>query len=44
MKTVAMTKEKKLTIRNGAPVVDNQKTTTAGPRGPVLLQAAPRTL
>ena len=28
----------KLTTRNGAPVVDNQNTMTAGPRGPVLLQ------
>ena len=30
--------KKKLTTRNGAPVVDNQNTMTAGPRGPVLLQ------
>jgi catalase len=29
---------KKLTTRNGAPVVDNQNTMTVGPRGPVLLQ------
>ena len=33
-----MKKEKKLTTRNGAPVVDNQNTMTAGPRGPALLQ------
>ncbi len=33
-----MSQEKKLTTRNGAPVVDNQNTMTAGPRGPVLLQ------
>jgi catalase len=33
-----MAKKKKLTTRNGAPVVDNQNTMTAGPRGPVLLQ------
>jgi catalase len=33
-----MKKEKKLTNRNGAPVVDNQNTMTAGPRGPALLQ------
>ncbi|MCU0277076.1 MAG: catalase, partial [Acidobacteria bacterium] len=33
-----MEKKKKLTTRNGAPVVDNQNTMTAGPRGPVLLQ------
>ena len=31
-------KKKKLTTRNGAPVVDNQNIMTAGPRGPVLLQ------
>jgi catalase len=31
-------KKEKLTTRNGAPVVDNQNTMTAGPRGPVLLQ------
>ena len=30
--------KKKLTTRNGAPVVDNQNTMTAGPRGPALLQ------
>ncbi len=29
---------KKLTTASGAPVVDNQNTQTAGPRGPVLLQ------
>jgi catalase len=29
---------KKLTTRNGAPVVDNQNTMTAGKRVPVLLQ------
>jgi catalase len=29
---------KKLTTAAGAPVVDNQNTQTAGPRGPVLLQ------
>jgi catalase len=28
----------KLTTAAGAPVVDNQNTQTAGPRGPVLLQ------
>jgi catalase len=34
-----MSDEKKdLTTRAGAPVVDNQNTMTAGPRGPVLLQ------
>jgi catalase len=33
-----MSEQKKLTNRNGAPVVDNQNTMTAGPRGPVLLQ------
>jgi catalase len=44
MKTVAMSKDKKLTTRNGAPVVDNQNTMTAGTRGPVLLQVAPHTL
>ncbi len=31
-------KKKKLTTNAGAPVVDNQNTMTAGPRGPVLLQ------
>src|SRR3989339_639307 len=31
-------KNKKLTTRNGAPVVDNQNVMTAGPRGPQLLQ------
>lgn len=30
--------DKKLTTAAGAPVVDNQNTMTAGPRGPVLLQ------
>ena len=30
--------KKKLTTAAGAPVVDNQNTQTAGPRGPVLLQ------
>jgi len=30
--------EKKLTTAAGAPVVDNQNTMTAGPRGPALLQ------
>ena len=30
--------KKKLIIRGGAPVVDNQNTMTAGPRGPQLLQ------
>jgi len=29
---------KRLTTRNGAPVVDNQNVITAGPRGPMLLQ------
>jgi catalase len=33
-----MKKQQKLTTRVGAPVVDNQNTMTAGPRGPVLLQ------
>ncbi len=33
-----MTAQKKLTTAAGAPVVDNQNTITAGPRGPVLLQ------
>ncbi len=33
-----MKKKAGLTTRNGAPVVDNQNTMTAGPRGPVLLQ------
>ena len=33
-----MKKDKKLTTRNGAPVVDNQNSMTAGPRGPMLLQ------
>jgi catalase len=31
-------KNKKLTTAAGAPVVDNQNTMTAGPRGPALLQ------
>src|SRR5579862_2137759 len=30
--------KKKLTTAGGAPVVDNQNTMTAGPRGPALLQ------
>jgi len=30
--------KKKLTSSSGAPVVDNQNTMTAGPRGPMLLQ------
>ena len=30
--------QKKLTMQNGAPVVDNQNALTAGPRGPMLLQ------
>ena len=29
-----MKRSKKLTTSNGAPVVDNQNTMTAGPRGP----------
>ncbi|MDP2725875.1 MAG: catalase, partial [Syntrophales bacterium] len=33
-----MKDSKKLTTRNGAPVVDNQNIMTAGPRGPALLQ------
>jgi catalase len=33
-----MSDKKKLTTRNGAPVVDNQNVMTAGPRGPQLLQ------
>lgn len=33
-----MTNKKKLTTAAGAPVVDNQDSMTAGPRGPVLLQ------
>ena len=33
-----MSKEKKLTTRAGAPVVDNNNIMTAGPRGPQLLQ------
>jgi catalase len=33
-----MKAQKKLTTAAGAPVVDNQNTMTAGPRGPVLLQ------
>ena len=31
-------KKPKLTTAAGAPVVDNQNTMTAGPRGPALLQ------
>lgn len=30
--------KKKLTTNTGAPVPDNQNVTTAGPRGPMLLQ------
>jgi catalase len=33
-----MKAQKKLTTAAGAPVVDNQNTMTAGPRGPVLLR------
>ena len=33
-----MSQKKKLTTSAGAPVVDNQNTMTAGPRGPALLQ------
>jgi catalase len=33
-----MSTEKKLTTAAGAPVVDNQNSITAGPRGPILLQ------
>ena len=33
-----MNDQKKLTTAAGCPVVDNQTTMTAGPRGPVLLQ------
>ena len=33
-----MKESNKLTTASGAPVVDNQNTQTAGPRGPVLLQ------
>jgi catalase len=33
-----MSQDKKLTTAAGCPVVDNQNTMTAGPRGPVLLQ------
>ena len=33
-----MSSDKKLTTVAGAPVVDNQNTMTAGPRGPALLQ------
>jgi catalase len=33
-----MNENKKLTTRNGSPVVDNQNIMTAGRRGPVLLQ------
>ncbi|HQZ82066.1 MAG TPA: catalase [Pyrinomonadaceae bacterium] len=33
-----MTEKKKLTTAAGSPVVDNQNTMTAGPRGPVLMQ------
>src|SRR4030042_1348871 len=38
-KVMAISKKKpKLTTAAGAPVVDNQNTMTAGPRGPALLQ------
>src|SRR4030066_1542935 len=33
-----MSEKKKLTNNAGAPVADNQNVTTAGPRGPMLLQ------
>lgn len=33
-----MSEKPKLTLTNGAPVGDNQNVSTAGPRGPVLLQ------
>jgi catalase len=33
-----MSQKEKLTTSAGAPVVDNQNTMTAGPRGPALLQ------
>ena len=33
-----MSKQKKLTANSGAPVGDNQNVSTAGPRGPMLLQ------
>jgi len=33
-----MSKTRKLTANNGAPVSDNQNVLTAGPRGPMLLQ------
>jgi len=33
-----MNEKKKLITRSGSPVVDNQNTMTAGPRGPLLLQ------
>lgn len=33
-----MNENKKLTTRNGSPVVDNHNIMTAGRRGPVLLQ------
>ncbi len=38
MEELEMSKDKKLTTATGAPVVDNQNVTTAGPRGPMLLQ------
>ena len=38
MKEPKKKEPKKLTTNAGAPVVDNQNTMTAGPRGPVLLQ------
>ena len=37
-----MSTDKKLTTAAGAPVVDNQNTQTAGPRGPALLQRPTR--
>ncbi len=33
-----MSKDRKLTFNNGAPVPNNQNSLTAGPRGPMLLQ------
>src|SRR3972149_2344185 len=38
MKEPKKNESKKLTTNAGAPVVDNQNTMTAGPRGPGLLQ------
>ena len=34
----SMSQKRKLTTNAGAPVVDNQNTMTAGPRGPALLK------